>query len=625
MTEAELLEYSRPVIDVYTAMEHDLMVAVAAQIAKDGFVSAASKWRMQKLAEAGELNRTAVNIIASYTGIQSDVLTEAITSAAYDVIDNIEPALQSAARDGVISDAAVSASASAKRVISTYHKQAKSDLNLVNTVMRYKAKEAYVDLVNKTYDAVNAIEDVSNRQELLNTLGKHTMSAVTGAESRSAAVRRCIQEFNAKGIPAFVDAAGRQWSPEAYVNMDIKTTVSNVAHAAQDARCDEYGIDLIEVSSHKGARPKCAPYQGRIFSRSNKSGTAHDGSGREIQYSPLSETSYGEPDGLFGINCHHKKYPFIDGVNFRRYFPYEKDENDAYYAALQKQRQLERRIREQKREIDMLKEVGDDEGIKAARAKLREQQAKYKEFSEKNDLAMRKSRTAVQGYRTKANKELAALNNKMASSTNDWSKTVPQKHSAEELEKISAYAKERGVKLYQPNTYDGDIEILRQQIDTISGLKTEYNINQKITLRFTSMSDDDFAETVNNTICFNNKAMRNSKITNQNLNADNQLAATDFTGIAVHEMGHIISRTYGEKGLDIAKQAYYNIFKEEITTDDVLKYLSISISKYSVDFSEMSKKPKYKEITPEVLSKSNSASSSDFADEFVKLLKEACL
>ena len=97
MTEAELLEYSRPVVDVYTAMEHDLMVAVAAQIAKDGFVSATSKWRMQKLAEAGELNRTAVNIIASYTGIQSDVLTEAITSAAYDVIDNIEPALQAAA------------------------------------------------------------------------------------------------------------------------------------------------------------------------------------------------------------------------------------------------------------------------------------------------------------------------------------------------------------------------------------------------------------------------------------------------------------------------------------------------------------------------------------------------
>lgn len=472
MTEAELLEYSQPIVDVYTAMEHDLMVAVAAQIAKDGFISAASKWRMQKLAEAGELNRTAVNIIASYTGIQSDVLTEAITSAAYDVIDNIEPALQAAARDGVISDAAVSASASAKRVISTYHKQAKSDLNLVNTVMRYKAKEAYVDLVNRTYDAVNAIEDVPNRQELLNTLGKHTLSAVTGAESRSAAVRRCIQEFNAKGIPAFVDAAGRQWSPEAYVNMDIKTTVSNVAHAAQDARCDEYGIDLIEVSSHKGARPKCAPCQGRIFSRRNKSGIAHDGSGREIQYSPLSETSYGEPDGLFGINCHHKKYPFIDGVNFQRYFPYEKDENDAYYAALQKQRQLERRIREQKREIDMLKEVGDDEGVKAARAKLREQQAKYKEFSEKNDLAMRKSRTAVS--RKNAQKPL----------DNSGGSGIIKENNKKPITKITDKAVENVPKVKIQGYTDEQCEYIQQQHKELLKYAHENNGDKEVAFVF---------------------------------------------------------------------------------------------------------------------------------------------
>lgn len=202
---------------------------------------------------------------------------------------------------------------------------------------------------------------------------------------------------------------------------------------------------------------------------------------------------------------------------------------------------------------------------------------------------------------------------------------MPQKHSVAELEEISAYAKKRGVSLYQPNTFDGDIEMLRQQIDTISSIKSEYNINQKITVRFANMSDDDFAETVNNTICFNNKALRDAKITNQNLNADNWLAATDFTGIAVHEMGHIISRTYGEKGLDIAKKAYYNIFKENISTDDILKYLSTNVSGYSVDLLQMSKKPRYKEITPEILSKSKSSSSSVLADEFIKLLKEECL
>lgn len=395
MTELEKLNLSQPLTDVYTAMERDLMLAIAKQIAKDGNISATSQWRLQRLAEAGDLNETAIKIIASYTGIQSELLTEAISDAAYSVIDKLEPAFQELAKQGLISDTPIPASKSANQAIQTFRKQAASDLNLVNTVMRYKAKQAYVDLVNKTYDAVNAVADVPNRQELLNTLGKHTMSTVMGIESRQEAVRKCIKDFSDKGIPAFVDAAGREWSPEAYINMDIRTTVSNTANAAQDARCDDYGIDLIEVSSHPGARPKCAQDQGQVYSRSNQSGIAHDGNGNEIKYEPLSSTSYGEPDGLFGINCKHKKYPFIDGVNFQRYFPYDKEENDKRYKEIQEQRRLERKIRKTKTEADMLKEIGDTEGAKAARAKLKTQRKAYKQYCDEHELTQRNDRLAV--------------------------------------------------------------------------------------------------------------------------------------------------------------------------------------------------------------------------------------
>lgn len=411
MTELEKLSLSQPLIDVYNAMEQDIMLAIAKQLAKDGSISASSEWRLQRLAEAGDLNKTVIGIIASYTGIQSDLLTEALSGAANSVIDKLEPAFQEIARQGLISDTPVPASKSVDRAIQTFHKQAASDLNLVNTVMRYKAKQAYVDLVNKTYDAVNAVEDVSNRQELLNTLGKHTMSTVMGAESRQEAVRKCIREFNSKGIPAFVDAAGREWSPEAYINMDIRTTVSNTANAAQDARCDDYGIDLIAVSSHPGARPKCAPYQGRTFSRSNQSGIAHDGNGKEIPYEPLSSTSYGEPDGLFGINCRHKKYPFIDGVNFQRYFPYDKEENDKRYKEIQEQRRLERKVRNTKREADMLNEVGDTEGAKAARAKLKEQRKAYRTYCDEHKLTQRNDRLTVSKGSVSAAKTQKPLDN----------------------------------------------------------------------------------------------------------------------------------------------------------------------------------------------------------------------
>lgn len=411
MTELEKLSLSQPLTDVYNAMEQDIMLAIAKQLAKDGSISASSEWRLQRLAEAGDLDQTAIAIIASYTGIQSDLLTEALSGAAYSVIDKLEPGFRELARQGFISDTPVPASKSVDRAIQTFHKQAASDLNLVNTVMRYKAKQAYVDLVNKTYDAVNAVEDVSDRQELLNTLGKHTMSTVMGAESRQEAVRKCIREFNSKGIPAFVDAAGREWSPEAYINMDIRTTVSNTANAAQDARCDDYGIDLIAISSHPGARPKCAPYQGRIFSRSNKSGIAHDGNGKEIPYEPLSSTSYGEPDGLFGINCRHKKYPFIDGVNFQRYFPYDKEENDKRYKEIQEQRRLERKVRNTKREADMLDEVGDTEGAKAARVKLKEQRKAYRTYCDEHELTQRNDRLTVSKGSVSAAKTQKPLDN----------------------------------------------------------------------------------------------------------------------------------------------------------------------------------------------------------------------
>lgn len=221
--------------------------------------------------------------------------------------------------------------------------------------------------------------------------------------ARQKAVSSCIREFADKGIPAFVDKAGREWSPEAYINMDIRTTVSNTANAAQDAVCDKYGVDLIEVSSHMGARPKCAPYQGKIFSRSNQSGIAHDGNGREIRYEPLSSTSYGQPDGLFGINCRHQKYPFVDGVNFQTYFPYDEAENAKRYKEFQTQRAMERDIRKKKRECMMLEETGDTEALKAARADLRQSKKAYAAYSDEHGLRTREDRLRVERSKSAAN------------------------------------------------------------------------------------------------------------------------------------------------------------------------------------------------------------------------------
>src|SRR5690606_668684 len=109
------------------------------------------------------------------------------------------------------------------------------------------------------------------------------------------------------------------------------------------------GNDLVEVSAHDGARPLCEPYQGRIFSLS----------GNHPDYPALADTSMGDPAGLFGVNCGHVKYPYIEGISRQRYKPRDPEVNDRQYENSQKQRYLERQIRYAKREQMMLEEIGD--------------------------------------------------------------------------------------------------------------------------------------------------------------------------------------------------------------------------------------------------------------------------
>ncbi len=207
----------------------------------------------------------------------------------------------------------------------------------------------------------------------------------------------------------------------------------------------------------------------------------------------------------------------------------------------------------------------------------------------------------------------------------DWSKTQPVIHSKEERKEIEKYAKSKNLNIYNISVFDGNTEILKEQIDVISDTLKQYNIANKVTLSFSNeMSEDDFAETVNNTIIFNTKALRSRNITNEILNADNYLSSADIKGIAVHETGHLISKKYGNKGVEIAKEAYYNIYKEEIGNEDIIAFLESNVSEYSTDINDFYankafKMSYYKEIIPEVLAK-NETNANEFTREFVKLL-----
>ena len=212
----------------------------------------------------------------------------------------------------------------------------------------------------------------------------------------------------------------------------------------------------------------------------------------------------------------------------------------------------------------------------------------------------------------------------------DLHSAVPIAHSDKEFEDIIQYANNKGINVYDVKKFDGDISVLKDQIDALHEVRQEYTLSNKLTITFRDMSTGDLAETnrEGSSIVFDRSALRSRDLTNKYLSSDDYLATNDVKGIGYHETGHLISEKYGEKGFDIAKQAYYNIYRKNVSNNELLNYLRQNISIYSVflpkQYSEKAFKPKYyKEITPEILSK-DKTNSNEFTQEFIRLLKGAC-
>jgi len=224
-------------------------------------------------------------------------------------------------------------------------------------------------------DVAKVMRQLQTAQEALNT---DTGRLIQGETTLRQAIASTLGRIAEGGLTGFVDRAGRKWEAEAYVRMDMKTTTANTAREAVFERNSDYGNNLIMVSSHPGARPGCEPWQGRIYSTDGSSGTVEDLHGKTYEYIPLGDTSYGEPAGLFGINCGHFPSPFFAGRSVMRWPEYDHEETARLYKESQEQRYMERKIRKEKTKADALEAAGDAQGAKAARKRAREMNAELK-------------------------------------------------------------------------------------------------------------------------------------------------------------------------------------------------------------------------------------------------------
>lgn len=213
-------------------------------------------------------------------------------------------------------------------------------------------------------------------------LDRAVVKVATGTFSYDQAVKDCIRSLAQSGLRTIDYASGRSYQLDTASRMSVRTCISQLSGRITEENIKQTGVDLVITSQHIGARPEHEEWENQVFSYNGSNPKYPDF---------VTSTGYGEVDGLKGVNCTHEFYPFWEDISE---IPDKKVEPDpvevdgktyTYYEATQKQRQMERSIRADKRERDALKSIGED--TSEINARIRSKSADYHKFS--NDVGIR--------------------------------------------------------------------------------------------------------------------------------------------------------------------------------------------------------------------------------------------
>ena len=393
LTPQEILDISEPIEAIYQRTVDELLINIAHHFNISGW-ERTRYWEIKKLSEMGALTKESADIIAKNTQMLPEEIEKAFLEVSEKACLDIDPQLKDAAKKGILQDPGTTPTTSVlmRDNLRSYVNQAVDTMNMVNTTMLQSTREAYLQGITT---AVNEAQ-LHEAKEILET---QSLEVVTGQETRTMAIRKAMNQLTNTGITGFYDKAGRKWHAEAYAAMVIRSTSHNAAVEAIKTRQQEFGGgDIFQVSAHPGARPLCYPYQHKFYSWTQPGGEFTDGAGHTHKYENIDATSYGEPAGLFGIKCGHNPIPMIPGYSFPQTEPVQsEEENKKEYEESQKQRALEREIRENKRDLEIAKATGDEEAIKAAKQKVADSQAKMRGFINETDRPRRYDREQIPG------------------------------------------------------------------------------------------------------------------------------------------------------------------------------------------------------------------------------------
>ena len=227
----------------------------------------------------------------------------------------------------------------------------------------------------------------------------------SGAISYNQAIDGAVKQLADSGIRTVDYESGVRNQVDVAVRRAVMTGVSQVCAKYTEQSADYLKTPYYEVSAHAGARDK--PGDSPWSSHKEWQGKVYSTRTNDIYPNIYSICGLGEVDGLEGINCRHRRYPWVEGVSERTYTDEQIEHIDdglgctfdgktyTAYEATQEQRRVERTIRKLKREKAAYKAAGLHEEERAVNIRLRRLNAKYKAFSAAAGLPEQRERMKV--------------------------------------------------------------------------------------------------------------------------------------------------------------------------------------------------------------------------------------
>ncbi|MFG3438337.1 phage minor capsid protein [Nonomuraea sp. NPDC047897] len=353
------LEQARLVAAMYTDAEEALLERIAARVGKDLDEEDGDDWAAKRLGEVTQLRRDAEAIVRRLEAAAKAAAQQA-------VLDTWAAGMDAAMRGAVLQVHDAKLRRRLARVLrDAQNLGTRRGINPGQGVAELAAQA--VRLVTAVHEgALRAVDDIY-RNVVAETAGR----ALVGAETRREAAQRALDRFTAQGISGFVDQAGRTWGMREYVEMAMRTATARAAVDGHLSTLREAGINLVSVSRLPYTCDRCARWEGKVLAISGPAGTRveeNPATGVEVFVEVEGTVAEARLAGLLHPNCGHSLNAYLPGVSR----PAPVVQSKTTYADAQRQRYLERKIRENKRRAV----VALDEG---AKRKAEQKVAAYQE------------------------------------------------------------------------------------------------------------------------------------------------------------------------------------------------------------------------------------------------------